>query len=121
MTEAATTAAAFEGIGGAMALTLIAFTIVFLVLGGLTAMIYAMRLITDVKKKSSDSQLSSSSSPVEGDQEGPLIAAITAAIAAELGGAVRICSVTPVADVLDGWTLSGRMEALERLALNPWN
>jgi hypothetical protein len=41
----------FDGIGGASALAAIAFSVVFLVLGGLTLVIYAMRYASGPRKK----------------------------------------------------------------------
>ena len=43
-----TLAASFEGMGGAAALSLIAFSVVFLVLAGLTLVIFAMRVVSKV-------------------------------------------------------------------------
>ena len=42
----------FDGIWGACSLSAIAFTIVFLVLSGLSALIYAMRLFSGSQKNS---------------------------------------------------------------------
>lgn len=41
----------FNGIGGASALAAIAFSVVFLVLGGLTLVIYAMRYVSKLQNK----------------------------------------------------------------------
>ncbi len=40
----------FEGIGGAATLSLIAFSVVFFVLAGLTCVIHAMRLFTKLHR-----------------------------------------------------------------------
>lgn len=40
----------FDGMGGATALTAIAFGVVFLVLAGLTGVIYAMRIVSAGRK-----------------------------------------------------------------------
>ena len=138
--QAVQVTATFQGMGGAAALTAIAFSIVFLVLGGLTAMIYAMRVIT-VKKKT-DPQLEQASTQnaqkaqaqakkqpetqsqaqaqaqASDDQE--LVAVIAAAIAAHSAGQARVSSLTPAAPSTGGWALSGWLGNLERSVLDPW-
>jgi Na+-transporting methylmalonyl-CoA/oxaloacetate decarboxylase gamma subunit len=87
--------------------SLIAFSIVFIVLGGLTLMIYAMRLLTggeEPKKPSSDSTAKAAPAAkaaetrplaAAGNVKAQHVAAITAAILAATQGAGRILRITP--------------------------
>ncbi len=127
-----TLAASFEGMGGATALSLIAFTIVFLVLAGLTLVIFAMRYVSKLKKNSygaltpaagASASAASQASKVEDDE---LAAVIAAAIAAETGFPMSVRSVVPAGTHLigagtDGWIACARVEALQSSLTDGWN
>jgi Na+-transporting methylmalonyl-CoA/oxaloacetate decarboxylase gamma subunit len=95
----------FQGFGGALIVSFIAFTIVFIVLAGLTAVIYAIKFFSageDDKKDSgtptpvAPAAASSASAPTSAPGDGGrLTAVITAAILAATHGRGRILSVTP--------------------------
>jgi len=113
--------------------SLIAFSIVFIVLGGLTAVIYAMRLLAggDESNKSETSPAAkavtaakiepASTEPVESvatNVKAQHVAAITAAILAMTGGGGRILSVMPVENAapavkntIHRWRSAGIVEA----------
>ncbi len=134
-TAVKTLAASFEGMGGAMALSLIAFSIVFLVLASLTLVIFAMRYITKlgghaaeepapVAKKAPAPVVAAPApkpapvavAPVSADEE--LVAVIAAAIAAHTGTMMAVTSVVPsvaqaFAPAADAWVAAGRVEGLQ--------
>lgn len=125
---------AFEGASGAISLSLIAFSIVFMVLLGLTAIIYGIRFVVEfrsssskpkpvtvpVKKSVSTSNSRPSASSASGLSD-EIVAAITGALVAKMGGGFRILSVTPTTEgYVDGWTSWGRFEGLEGLDRSPW-
>ncbi len=100
----------FVGAGGAVILALIAFSIVFLVLIGLSLIIVGNKCLSDVvdnrKKQRSTpaapkpaapavSQAVAAGASQSADEEN-LIAVLTAAVAATLGGAVTVTNVCPV-------------------------
>ena len=130
-TEAVKTlAASFEGMGGATALSLIAFCVVFLVLGGLTLVIFAMRVVSKVAGNGSGSAVvPASAKPVvsggaAADDE--LVAVIAAAIAAQTGTMMSIKSIVPSKGHLIGndgtaWIACGRVEALQGALSDRWN
>ena len=94
-----------SGVGGALTMSIIAFSVVFLVLGGLSGVIYAIKYMAQglERKKSappsggsapaSPASPTSSSAPVTG-ADGRLMAVLAAAVAAT-GIAGRIVGVTP--------------------------
>ncbi len=122
-TAVKTLAASFEGMGGATALSLIAFSIVFLVLASLTLVIFAMRYITKmaghaaeepapVAKKAPAPAPKPAPTPAPAPAPAPkpapvavapasadeeLVAVIAAAIAAHTGAMMAVTSVAPVA------------------------
>jgi sodium pump decarboxylase gamma subunit len=127
-------ATSFEGMGGATALALIAFGMVFLVLGGLTLLIYAMRIVTKVAGKNEAPAAVPArpaaapavpAAPVQSSADDELIAVITAAIAAQTGSMVAVKSVVPVgghliSDHVDGWLACARMEGLQGALADGW-
>jgi sodium pump decarboxylase gamma subunit len=131
-----TLAASFEGLGGATALSVIAFSIVFLVLAGLTLVIYAMRYVTKFASKApANGSVSSASSAAVHAQpsksaasadDGELVAVIAAAIAAQTGTMMSIKSIVPagthlIGEGTDAWIACGRMEALQSALTDRWN
>lgn len=114
----------FEGVSGAAYVSIIAFSIVFAVLFGLTVMIFAMKLFAGSKESGGSSSsgapapkqpapaaVSAAAAPVLNaassvSSQGKVIAAITAAVLAASGGG-RIMSITPAAVSAageTGWT-----------------
>jgi Na+-transporting methylmalonyl-CoA/oxaloacetate decarboxylase gamma subunit len=81
----------------------IAFSIVFIVLGGLTLMIFAMRIVTgSAASKEPPSSVVGAAQPKQStdlkaqtDLKARHVAAITAAILASTQGKVRIVNITP--------------------------
>jgi len=128
-----TLAASFEGLGGATALSVIAFSIVFLVLAGLTLVIYAMRYVTKFNAKApADSAAVSSHDSAAAPRvsasadDGELVAVIVAAIAAQTGTMMSIKSIVPagthlIGEGTDAWIACGRMEALQSALSDRWN
>lgn len=114
-----------QGIGGAFTLSLIAFSMVFLVLCGLTAVIYGIQYLAggiEGKKSGGDGTVKApapapaapaapalSISPA-GD--GKLMAVLAAAVAAVEGGGGRITSVRPGAFHSPAGTLEWRRTAI---------
>ena len=119
--------AAFEGVSGSITVSITAFTIVFAVLAGLTAVIYALKVFAgeDV------GPAAASASPLlPGGEPAPLapvapapraagvdrkvVAAITAAILAATGGRGQVLSVVPEegAERPSRWTRIWRTAAL---------
>lgn len=134
-----TLASSFEGIGGALALSVIAFSVVFLVLAGLTLVIFAMRYVTrfaskagtaktaaaPVKAKTAAPAAAPVAAPAAADDD-ELIAVIAAAIAAQSGAAVAIKNIVPagthlIGEGVDGWIACGRIEALQGALSDRWN
>lgn len=126
---------AFEGAGGAISLSVIAFSIVFLVLLGLTAIIYGIRVFVEVKTSASrpaapeakKAPVTHPSQPVvsapsrASGMSDEIVAAITGALVAKIGGGFRILSVKPQVEAQsDGWISWGRFEGLEGLDRSPW-
>lgn len=127
----------FEGVSGAAYVSIIAFSIVFAVLFGLTVMIFAMKLFAGSKDSSSAGNSAggaavpkqpamaavSAAAPVvnaaSGASQGKIIAAITAAVLAASGGG-RIMSITPAgasssAAGETGWTRAWRANGVADL------
>ena len=104
--------AAFEGVSGAITVSITAFTIVFAVLAGLTAVIYAIKIFSG-GNGGSDGKAASAPAPVpqavsasaapaapvlpaaRGADDRKIVAVITAAILAATGGQGRVLSVVP--------------------------
>jgi len=125
-----------QGTSGALALSMIAFSVVFLVLIGLTLIIFAVRFIAALGTKghtdnrggpSVKTTPKAPSAPVAqkavkmagGDEE--VVAAIAAALAASCGGVVTsIRRTAPVGaarlrPTAKAWKLAGRMDLSEGL------
>ncbi len=128
-----------EGVGGALTMSLIAFTVVFLVLGGLSGIIYAIKYMAaglDRKKGGGTpashgvsapaspaapaAPAASSPSPAAGADRNRLLAVLTAAVAATEGRPVRIASVRPLAAAAPTggheWRRMGILEGLGGLS-----
>ena len=135
-TEAVKTlASSFEGLGGATALSVIAFSVVFLVLIFLTIVIYAMRLVSrfagsekpaaaPAAKKAAPVAAAVAGASVAADEE--LVAVIAAAIFAQTGTMMRIKSIVPAGAHLIGvdnvsWITCGRLEGLQGALSERWN
>ena len=135
-TEAVKTlASSFEGLGGATALSVIAFSVVFLVLIFLTIVIYAMRLVSrfagsekpaaaPAAKKAAPVAAAVAGASAAADEE--LVAVIAAAIFAQTGTMMRIKSIVPVGAHLIGvdnvsWITCGRLEGLQGALSERWN
>jgi Na+-transporting methylmalonyl-CoA/oxaloacetate decarboxylase gamma subunit len=135
------------GIGGAITLALIAFSTVFLVLGGLTAIIYAIKYFGGVKASPTAPKgnggtppapaAKPASAPVaapvsvpsaSGDQK-RLIAVITAALVEATGRPCRITSIEATGTTsskrrgprVSLWRSSAIMEGLESLNNQTWS
>ena len=135
-TEAVKTlASSFEGLGGATALSVIAFSVVFLVLIFLTIVIYAMRLVSrfagsekpaaaPAAKKAAPVAAAVAAASAAADEE--LVAVIAAAIFAQTGTMMRIKSIVPAGAHLIGvdnvsWITCGRLEGLQGALSERWN
>jgi sodium pump decarboxylase gamma subunit len=135
-TEAVKTlASSFEGLGGATALSVIAFSVVFLVLIFLTIVIYAMRLVSrfagsekpaaaPAAKKAAPVAAAVAGASAAADEE--LVAVIAAAIFAQTGTMMRIKSIVPAGAHLIGvdnvsWITCGRLEGLQGALSERWN
>ena len=131
----------FVGAGGAVILALIAFSIVFLVLVGLSLVIRGNKLLAtsvDNRKKNRAAKVEApapskpaapsvvsvapaASVQVQGEDEDELVAVLTAAVAATLGSAVTVTNVRPVFAVSrqagsgSGWRALARTCNLEGL------
>lgn len=137
-----------NGIGGAISLALIAFSTVFLVLGGLTLIIYCVKYLAALgggmgnkgatppvggkrakaappKETPAPGAVPAERTP-SGPEGGKLAAAISAAILASTGRAVRIKSITPsgrgVRGTLSGgWRASALLENYQGMVKDPWS
>ena len=100
----------FTGVSGGMIMCLIAFSIVFLVCGGLMSLMISLKHVVRIfDEKKNDGQpaggLPANKPPVGGanfaaampgdEDEGELVAVITAAINAALGASVRVTGISP--------------------------
>jgi Na+-transporting methylmalonyl-CoA/oxaloacetate decarboxylase gamma subunit len=129
----------FAGIGGALIVSIIAFTIVFVVLTGLSAMIYANRYISIIVKNKETTKETVPSAPVsvsapvdqmvysDANDMKKVVAAISAAINASIGRRVNILSVAraPVQgnslNMTAMWRIAGIAECMEkRLGSHSW-
>jgi len=119
-----------EGVGGALTMSLIAFTVVFLVLGGLSGIIYGIKYMAaglDRKKGGGtpaapavSAAAAPTPSPAGGAGRNRLLAVLTAAVAATEGRPVRIASVRPLAAAAPSggheWRRMGILEGLGGLS-----
>lgn len=126
MTESAI-AAHFTGVGGGLVMSMIAFSIVFIVIMGLMftmmAMKHVCKAIDGCKKAptSAPAAPSAPSTPVAkavaapaSEDDGELMAVISAAIAAMCGSAARVVSFAPVkAPAGSSWKFIGRVQNAE--------
>lgn len=119
--------AAFEGVSGSITVSITAFTIVFAVLAGLTAVIYAIKIFAG---EDTGPAAASASPLLPGGEPAPsapvaptpraagvdrkVVAAITAAVLAATGGRGRVLSVVPErgAEQPSRWTRTWRTAAL---------
>ncbi|MFP4483193.1 MAG: OadG family transporter subunit [Thermovirgaceae bacterium] len=121
-----------EGMGGAVALAFIAFSVVFMVLLGLTFIIFGVRYLAAAVERgkggsgpapSKPKQATPKPAPEKTTQvggaspDGALIAAIAAAVAASGGGVVTaVRKVTPIGSAVGrggNWKLASRSELME--------
>jgi Na+-transporting methylmalonyl-CoA/oxaloacetate decarboxylase gamma subunit len=127
----------FQGAGGALIVTLIAFTIVFIVLIGLAALISANRYLAKILERkdaveetapSGAVRVSASASQTSGAKDmKKVVAAISAVINASVGRRVNILSVTKehmqgsCVNVTPVWRVKGIAECMEnRLGSRSW-
>lgn len=113
----------FEGLSGAINVSVVAFSIVFGVLIVLTGMIFAMRLFAGGAEKKNDVAPSKPSAPAPVKASAPdkakLVAAITAAIVEFTGSSdFRILSVQAEGQGLPGDYWTSRWKTAGMLALN---
>jgi len=114
-----------NGTGGALALAMIAFSVVFLVLGGLTLIIISVRYMAEsiektlaAKKQSApaakkpQAPAAATPAPAKGAEEGVIAAVIAAAVAASGGGFVTSVrpSVAAPTQRSASWKMAGRMD-----------
>ncbi|MBP8684021.1 MAG: OadG family protein [Synergistaceae bacterium] len=126
MTQSAV-AAHFTGVGGGLVMSLIAFSIVFIVIMGLMFIMMGMKHVCraiDGCKKAPVSAPAAPSAPASpaakavavpavGD-DGELLAVISAAIAAMCGSAARVVSFAPAkAPAGSSWKFIGRIQNAE--------
>jgi len=121
-----------EGMGGAAALAFIAFSVVFMVLIGLTFIIFGVRYLAAAVERGNGGTGRAPSKPQKAVQkpapekgpsaggaspDGALIAAIAAAVAASGGGVVTaVRKTTPLGKAVGhggNWKLVGRSELME--------
>ncbi|MGD9665934.1 MAG: OadG family protein [Synergistaceae bacterium] len=125
MTESAI-AAHFTGVGGGLVMSMIAFSIVFIVIMGLMFIMMGMkhvcRAIDGCKNAPAAPKAPSApSTPVAkavaapaSEDDGELMAVISAAIAAMCGSAARVVSFAPAkAPVGSSWKFIGRIQNAE--------
>ncbi len=127
MTQSAV-AAHFTGVGGGLVMSLIAFSIVFIVIMGLMFIMMGMKhvckAIDGCKKAPVSAPASSSSAPASPaskavaapavEEDGELLAVISAAIAAMCGSAARVVSFAPAkAPAGSSWKFIGRIQNAE--------
>jgi Na+-transporting methylmalonyl-CoA/oxaloacetate decarboxylase gamma subunit len=118
----------FTGVGGAIVLALIAFSVVFMVLAGLSLIIAGLQHFTKAIEGMSQKKSAPASSPaaksapakavsVAGENKDQLVAVITAAIAATAGPGFKITGIRPVLNVRKdytrGWKSHSRLDNLE--------
>ncbi len=129
----------FEGISGAINVSIVAFSIVFGVLLVLTAMIYAIKVFSgsgDNKPAGGAPAAKGGAAPAKaaapaaapvqasGSPQAKIVAAITAAIMAMTGGRGRILSIQPAAAggrPFSTWRASGVVSLVNNRLTRPWN
>ena len=97
-----------EGVGGALTMSIIAFSVVFLVLGVLSGIIYGIKYMATALERKKGGGSGTAPAPVApaaavqaapaasgGSDKGRLLAVISAAVAAVEGPGARITSVRP--------------------------
>ena len=127
----------FEGISGAINVSIVAFSIVFGVLLVLTAMIYTIKVFSGSGDKpaggapagkgaAAPAKAAPAAAPLQasGSPQAKIVAAITAAIMAMTGGRGRILSIQPA--VAGGrpfstWRASGVVGLVNNRLARPWN
>lgn len=128
----------FEGISGAINVSIVAFSIVFGVLLVLTAMIYAIKVFSGSgdnkpaggapasRGAAAPAKAAPAAAPLEasGSPQAKIVAAITAAIMAMTGGRGRILSIQPAAAggrPFSTWRASGVVSLVNNRLTRPWN
>lgn len=122
----------FEGAGGAVSLSLIAFSIVFLALIGLTAIIYAIRITAGSKPKPAAKQAvrqqqtvpAAAALPPSAGVSGEVVAAIAGALTAKVNGGFRIVDIKPEQTAplaANGWVSWGRYDGMQGMDRCPWS
>ncbi|HPX03583.1 MAG TPA: OadG family protein [Synergistaceae bacterium] len=126
MTESSI-ASHFTGVGGGLVMSMIAFSIVFIVITGLMLIMMSMKHICsaiDGCKKAPAAAPAPASAPASpaakavaapaAEDDGVLLAVISAAISAMCGSAARVVSFAPVkAPAGSSWKLVGRIQNAE--------
>ena len=121
----------FTGVGGGVIMCLISFSIVFLVCGGLMALMMSLKHVVRIfggKKKEGQpaEAIPANKPPVDGvnfvaatpDDESELVAVITAAVSSALGTSVRVTNISPSSNaiaapspvVFSAWRMASIME-----------
>ena len=121
----------FTGVSGGLIMCLISFSIVFLVCGGLMALMMSLKHVVRIfGEKKKDGQpaevIPADKLPVGSanfvtampDDEGELVAVITAAVTSALGSSVRVTGISPAANtttapppvVFSAWRMASIME-----------
>ena len=135
----------FEGVSGAINVSIVAFSIVFGVLFILTATIYAMRLFASSGDKPKEGNppaggktvnhsnaVAAPAAPARAavSPQSKIVAAITAAVLTATGGRGRILSIQPVAassrpfaplGTSSTWRASGVVALVNNRLNRPWN
>lgn len=127
----------FDGLSGAAYVSLVAFSIVFIVLLGLTLVIFAMRLFAAGERPKPDDGAPARERPQSApaafairaeDAQARVVAAITAAILTATGGAGRVVSIAPEtvetaqksARWTRAWRASGVLNLISRSVDRGW-
>lgn len=120
----------FEGISGAILMSLIAFSIVFLVCGGLILLMMALKHFANsleaagrdksepaaaVAEKTALTAHNTPLSQVPEELDSEIVAVITAAIAASCGATAKIVNIAPTPQRSAGttWRTTGRLQNCE--------
>ncbi len=119
------TASHFVGTGGSITLSLIAFSIVFLVLMALMGIIFANRYLAErLDQRNRDKAAAKGTDESTGGRmaaavaladDGDLVAAITGALAATLGRPVVVTGIRPVRRSGSLWKTLARSQHIEGL------